>query len=147
MQAVSNVSGMSLQRFTRRELITANAEQNAGEIARLMQEAHVGAVIVVEEGRPIGIVTDRDLVVRVIAEGWPTTRAVRDIMTKDVVVAHADDTLDHAIFLMRQHGVRRLPVIDEEDKLVGLLALDDLLVLLSGEVSSVAETVLDNRGP
>lgn len=138
---------MSLQRFTRREIITGTGDQNAGEIARLMQDAHVGAVVIVEDGRPVGIVTDRDLVVRVIAEGWPTTRAVRDLMTRDVVVARADDTLDHALYLMRHHGVRRLPVVDDDGALVGLMALDDLLVLLSGEVSSVAETVLDNRGP
>ncbi len=138
---------MSLERFTRRELVTCTAAETAGDVARLMHERHVGSVIVVDEGRPIGIVTDRDLVIRVMAEGWPLTRPAREIMSQDLVTARVGEPIDHALYLMRHHGVRRLPVVDENGALVGLLALDDVLVLLSGEVSSVAETVLDNRGP
>src|SRR5690242_8737078 len=64
---------MSLERFTRRELVTATGDQLVGEVARLMHERHVGAVVIVEEGRPVGIVTDRDLVLRVLAKGLPAS--------------------------------------------------------------------------
>jgi CBS domain-containing protein len=138
---------MSLERFTRRELVTVTPDSSAEDVARLMRARHVGAVIVVEDGRPLGIVTDRDLVVRLLADGWTPSAPVRAVMTRELVLAHVDDAIDHAFFTMRRYGIRRLPIIDAGGTLIGLVALDDLLVLLGGEVSSVVETVLDNRGP
>jgi len=137
---------MSLERFTRRELVTIAPDRPAEEAARLMRGKHVGAVIVVEEGKPVGIVTDRDLVVRLLADFAPNT-SVRAVMTRDLVVARIDDAIDYAFYTMRQHGVRRLPIVNDEGALVGLVAVDDLLVLLGGEVSSIVEAVVDNRGP
>ena len=137
---------MSLERFTRRELVTIAPDRPAEEAARLMRGKHVGAVIVVEEGKPVGIVTDRDLVVRLLADFAPNT-PVRAVMTRDIVVARIDDAIDYAFYTMRQHGVRRLPIVNDEGALVGLVAVDDLLVLLGGEVSSIVEAVVDNRGP
>jgi CBS domain-containing protein len=138
---------MSLERFTRRELVTVTPDSSAEDVARLMRARHVGAVIVVEDGRPLGIVTDRDLVVRLLADGWTPSAPVRAVMTRELVLAHVDDAIDHAFFTMRRYGIRRLPIIDAGGTLIGIVALDDLLVLLGGEVSSVVETVLDNRGP
>ena len=137
---------MSLERFTRRELVTIGPDRPAEEAARLMRGKHVGAVVVVEEGQPIGIVTDRDLTVRLLADYAPNT-PVRAVMTRDLVVARIDDAIDFAFYTMRQHGVRRLPIVNDEGALVGLVAVDDLLVLLGGEVSSIVEAVVDNRGP
>jgi CBS domain-containing protein len=138
---------MSLERFTRRELVTITPDRSTQEVASLMRERHVGAVVVVEDGRPIGIVTDRDLVVRVLADGWTSAAPVRSVMTADVIVAHVDEALDQAFFKMRQHGIRRLPIVASDGTLLGVVAVDDLLVLLGGEVSSIVETVIDNRGP
>jgi CBS domain-containing protein len=138
---------MSLERFTRRELVTIAPDRPAQEVARLMRDKHVGAVVVVEDGRPIGIVTDRDLVVRVLADGWTPSAPTRSVMTPDLVVVRVDDTIDHAFSTMRQHGIRRLPIVGHDDSLLGVLAVDDLLVLLGGEVSSIAEAVMTNRGP
>jgi CBS domain-containing protein len=138
---------MSLERFSRRELIAVAPDTAVDEVAQLMRARHVGAVLVAEDGRPVGIVTDRDLVVRLLADGWTPSAPVRAVMTRDLVLAHVDDAIDHAFFTMRRHGIRRLPIVDSGGTLVGLVALDDLLVLLGGEVSSLVETVLDNRGP
>lgn len=138
---------MSLERFTRRELVTIGPDEAAQEAAELMRTRHVGAVLVVDGGRPVGIVTDRDLVVRLLAEGWSASQPVRSVMSGDLVVARVDDTIDHAIYTMRHHGIRRLPIVSDDGLALGLVALDDLLVLLSGEVSSIVEAVIDNRGP
>ena len=138
---------MSLERFTRRELVTASPEDDVSEVARLMATTHVGAVVLVEQGRPVGVITDRDLVLRFVAEGSPAARPIRDFMTKDLAVVRADVSIDKALNTMRERGVRRLPIVDTAGALVGLVALDDLLVLLSGEMSSLVETVMDNRGP
>lgn len=138
---------MSLERFTRRELVTIAPDRTARDAAELMRTHHVGAVLVVDGGQPVGIVTDRDLVVRLLAEGFAATTPVRSVMSGDLVTARVDDSIDHAIYTMRHHGVRRLPIIAHDGAALGLVALDDLLVLLSGEVSSVVEAVIDNRGP
>jgi CBS domain-containing protein len=138
---------MSLERFTRRELIAVAPDAAVDEVARLMRARHVGAVLVVDDGRPVGIVTDRDLVVRLLADGGNPSAPVRAVMTRELVVAQIDDDIDHAFFTMRRYGIRRLPIVDGGGTIVGMVALDDLLVLLGGEVSSLVETVLDNRGP
>ena len=139
---------MSLERFTRRELVTVTPDQSVVDVARLMASTHVGCVVVIDGGgRPVGILTDRDLVLRFLTEQAPPSRSAGDLMTADLVVAHVEDAIDHALFTMRQRGVRRLPIVGHDGTLVGLVALDDLLVLLGGEVSSLVDTVMDNRGP
>jgi len=116
------------------------------EAAKLMREHHVGALIVVENApphdRPIGIVTDRDIVVEVTAPGLdPETITVGDIMSgRPAVVKDSDDLFD-AVQLMRRRGVRRLPVVDAQDRLVGVFAMDDLLEALLEELAGVVKAI------
>ncbi len=138
---------MSLQRFTRKEMVVVSPEETARDAAELMHTHHVGAIVVVENERPVGIVTDRDLALRIVAAGRDATTPIRQVMSRDLVVVRQDELVDQALLSMRRSGVRRLPIIDRDGRLVGLVALDDLLVLLSGELSSTAEAVMDNRGP
>jgi CBS domain-containing protein len=140
---------MSLDRFCRKQVVTATANEDIDSVSHLMREAHVGAVVVVNEGdRPVGIVTDRDIVCRVVANGLaPRSTRVADVMTRDPRVAYVQDTIDTAIFRMRQSGLRRLPIVDAAGKLAGLVSLDDLLVLLSAELGQAAGTVRGNAGP
>jgi CBS domain-containing protein len=138
---------MSLERFTRKDVVTVGPDETVQAAAQAMRSRHVGAVVVVAEGRPVGIVTDRDLALRLVADGHPATTPVRELMTEDPVTCHVEDTLDAAIAAIRRHGVRRLPILDDHQQLVGLVAIDDLLVLLNGEASAIVEAVLDNRGP
>ena len=97
--------------------------QNA---ARIMRDEDTGAVPVVENGRPVGIVTDRDIVVRAVAEDQ-LGRPIRDIVTGNIVSARPDMSTREAAELMSEHQVRRLPVV-ENDHLVGIVSLGDLAV-------------------
>jgi CBS domain-containing protein len=97
--------------------------QNA---ARIMRDEDTGAVPVVENGRPVGIVTDRDIVVRAVAEDQ-LGRLVRDIVTANIVAARPDMSTREAAELMSEHQVRRLPVM-ENDHLVGIVSIGDLAV-------------------
>jgi CBS domain-containing protein len=112
-----------------------------------MLRSHVGAVVVVQAGRPVGIVTDRDLALRVVAAGRSGDTPVRDVMSENLVTVRFDAQLDDVALRMREQGVRRVPIVDAAGALVGLVSLDDLYVLLSGELSAGAHAVLDNRGP
>ena len=122
---------MRIGDICRREVVTAARGTGLGDAARLMRENHVGSVVVVEGGggrRPTGLVTDRDMVVEVIASDLdPRALTVGDIMSVALVTAHEDDDVLATLKLMRQRGVRRMPVIDDEAELVGVVSLDDLL--------------------
>jgi CBS domain-containing protein len=97
--------------------------QNA---ARIMRDEDTGAVPVVENGRPVGMVTDRDIVVRAVANG-ELNRPVRDVVSGNVVTARPDMSTKEAAELMSEHQIRRLPVVENEC-LVGIVSLGDLAV-------------------
>ena len=98
--------------------------QNA---ARIMREEDTGAVPVVDNGRPVGIVTDRDIVIRAVADGGQLNRPVADIVSGHMVVATPDMSTREASELMSEHQVRRLPVVENE-RLVGIVSIGDLAV-------------------
>ena len=115
-----------------REVMTPNPEcvspgdsiQNA---ARIMRDNDTGAVPVVDNGRPVGIVTDRDIVVRAVADGGQLNRPVREIVSGNPVCVTPDMSTHEAATLMSEHQVRRLPVV-EGDRIVGIVSLGDLAV-------------------
>jgi CBS domain-containing protein len=115
-----------------REVMTPNPRsvspndsiQNA---ACIMRDEDAGAVPVVDNGRAVGIVTDRDIVVRVVAEGGQLNRPVRDIVSSTLVSATPDMSTREAAELMSEHQIRRLPVV-ENDRLVGIVSIGDLAV-------------------
>ena len=95
--------------------------------ARIMREEDTGVVPIVENGRPVGILTDRDIVIRAIAEGTGCEKAVREIATKDLVFVRPDASTKDAEKLMSERQIRRLPVV-EGDRLVGIVSLGDIAV-------------------
>lgn len=114
--------------------------------AQLMRQKHVGDLIVVDndddEREPIGMVADRDIVIEVVShQKNPNMTAVRDIMTRQVVIAASDEDVDVALERMRTHGVRRLPIVDFKGFIIGIVTLDDLLKAHAEEGAALAEIV------
>ena len=115
-----------------REVMTPNPQcvapgdsiQNA---ARIMRDCDTGAVPVVDNGRPVGIVTDRDIVVRAVADGGQLNRPVRDIVSSNIICISPDMSTHQAADLMSEHQIRRLPVVENE-RIVGIVSLGDLAV-------------------
>ena len=140
---------MSLDRFCRKPVISAGPTDPIAQVATLMRENHVGTVVIVDGSRrPIGIVTDRDIACRLAAAGLdPVATPARAVMTGPAATVLQTGTIEQVSLLMRQRGVRRLPVVDREDRLVGLVALDDLTTLLVAELGLLVGAVRDNRGP
>jgi CBS domain-containing protein len=105
----------------------ATPDTPVSEIAAIMQAEDLGAIPLVVDDRPVGIVTDRDIVVRAIAAGKdPRGMTAWDVASAEPVVVHPDDDLSEALQVMARHRVRRLPVVDNNERLVGLLAQADV---------------------
>ncbi len=140
---------MSLSRFCRKSMAIVQPTQSVAEAAESMRDQHVGALVVVQDDlRPVGLLTDRDIATRVVATRRdPAAVLVADVMSPEPVVARVDDSIDRALFIIRQHGVRRLPIVDERGRMVGLVSLDDLWVLLAAELDQTAAAVRGNMGP
>lgn len=141
---------MTVGRICNRDVVVTRADDTIQSVASLMKEYHIGDIVVVEERDglvvPVGIVTDRDVVVEVIAAGVaPDAVNVGDIMSFELVTAHEDDSLWDTLQRMRVNAVRRIPVIDEQGALVGILTLDDLLELLAGELADLARVANRQR--
>ena len=105
---------------------TVRPDETAQQAASFMLSADAGAIPVVEGGRLVGMVTDRDIAVRGVAKGHGPDTPVRELMTDDLVVLRADDELADAASRMSEAQVRRLPVIDENERLCGIVSLGDL---------------------
>jgi CBS domain-containing protein len=118
---------------------TVSPDDTVQAAARIMQTEDTGAVPVVTEGRVLAVVTDRDIVVRVVAEGGSFSSPVRSIASKDVVCATPDMSTREASDLMSEHQVRRLPVV-ENDRLVGIVSIGDLAVK-EGKDTRIGDTL------
>ena len=130
---------MTVVKACTRIVVTAHPEETVQSVAQRMAQDDVGTLIVVEASKPVGIITDRDLVLRVMAkELRPQATSVSVAMTRDPVCVTEHMALEEAIALMRGYHVRRLVVVNEHNELVGVLSLDDLLLKLSEELRAIA---------
>jgi CBS domain-containing protein len=133
--------GTKIQEVMTQRPRAVTAQMTVREAARLMDEEDVGSLPVVDDGeRLIGIVTDRDVAVRVVARGLDSdTTVVGDVASRDVVALTPDHDLDDALRLMAKEQVRRVPIVAGEDQLVGMLAQAD--VALAGKEKETGEVV------
>lgn len=134
---------MSIGEICSRAVVFVAPGESVAQAARLMREHHIGSLVVVEGGpsgrRPIGMVTDRDVAVGVVALGLdPEATPVEVAMRGSVAAVREDEGVGRAVALMHAEGVRRLPVVNASGTLVGLVAADDVIDLLAGEMSDLA---------
>ncbi|MBK8266639.1 MAG: CBS domain-containing protein [Nannocystis sp.] len=135
---------MQIGDMCNREVVFVEKTESVLVAAKLMRERHVGDLVVIElrdgEQHPVGMLTDRDLVVSVLATDARDLERllIQDVLTRAVVTVREADPMNEAIRLMRVHGVRRLPVVDADDHLVGLVAFDDVVEYLAELLGDLA---------
>ena len=135
-----------------REVVIARAEDTLLEAVTLMKNRHVGDIVVVQDRlgggcAPIGILTDRDIAMA-LATYQPTrlhTLRLRDLMSHDLVTCLESESLHEALKKMQSHGVRRLPIVNDDGRLEGILTLDDVIELLSEELADLAKLVVNEQ--
>ncbi len=133
---------MSLQRFCQRPPVTISADQNIVDACRILQEKNVGCVLIEEQGKLRGLLTDRDIALKVTAEKRdPQATKVREVMSTNLTTIPVNRTLHDLTTVMHTYHVRRVPIVDGEDKVVGLVTLDDILILLGQEMSDLSEGI------
>lgn len=147
---------MKLKELCVLDVACCRKETTIAEAARLMRQHHTGDLVVTDESdgtqEPVGVVTDRDIVMEVVAKGHdPDRTRVSEVMGSPVVVASGSENVATAIDRMRTHGVRRLPIVDDRGAVLGILTLDDLYRVLAEHTAALATIVTkgqtrENRG-
>ena len=141
---------MNAGEICNREVVFAYRDTGLTEAARRMREYHVGSLVVVVERAaervPVGILTDRDIVIAAVAQGRDArTLTVGDVMSSGLFVVREQDGLAEVLRAMREHGVRRVPVVTPSGALAGIVAIDDLLELVAEELGDFVRTVGHER--
>lgn len=114
---------MKINDIMTRDVETITPEQTICDAARLMAQADCGAILVHDGDKLVGVVTDRDIAVRAIAQGMPADTSVREVMTDNIRYCFEDEDIQHVAENMADHHVRRLPVMDRNKRLVGIVSL------------------------
>jgi CBS-domain-containing membrane protein len=137
-------------RFRIREVVTAAPDTPITRCAQLMHDEHVGSIVIVElrDGRrvPTGMLTDRDIAIEAVAFGVdPRALNASDLMACPPALARVDDDLMSVVACMREHGVRRLPVVGRDGELRGIVAADDLWSQIAQEIDGLARILESER--
>ena len=132
---------MNLSQMFHSEVVTVVPDDRVAIATGKMEKHNVGAVVVVDGEQVVGILTDRDVVVRVMNRGLSQETAVADVMTKNPTTVWDDQGVFDATQSVLGRGIRRLPIVDRHDRLVGMITTDDLLTLLAKELYNVAQAL------
>ena len=137
---------MQIGEICTREVVCTGADTPVAAVAKLMRQYHIGDVIVTQNNGgkriPLGIVTDRDIVLSVVApELAPGTITVGDIMGQELTTAGENEDVFDTIQRMRNKGVRRMPIVDEDGGLTGIVSIDDIIEILAEEMTELARLI------
>jgi CBS domain-containing protein len=129
---------MRIEEITVRPPVTATPDTTIARAAQLMADEAVGSLIIVDGDRLVGIVTDRDIVVRALARNLPEDTRIDDVMSMNIVALDAGADVRDAMRAFGHHAVRRLPIVDH-GKVTGLLSLDDLVVAMTSQFGEITQ--------
>ncbi|MFA9517914.1 CBS domain-containing protein [Halopenitus sp. H-Gu1] len=137
---------MPIQDLARDDVISASTDASVSELAQLMRDENVGSVVITNDGTPVGIATDRDLTMRVLAEeADPNDQTAEDVMSGELCTVSPETGFYEVAAVMSENGVRRLPVCNEDDELTGIITADDLTELLADESEQLASVIQAQR--
>ena len=133
---------MPIERLIKRPVQSLPPDASCADAARLMRDTNVGSIVVTRDGRPLGMVTDRDLAVRVMAGGLDAERLpIGEMMSDEPIFLSGVRDIAQVVAAMRDLGVRRIPIVDAEGLLSGVVSLDDLVLLLADQLTGLAECI------
>lgn len=123
------------------EVVTAAPDAPVSEVVNKLESENVGAIVVVDDNKHVGIVTDRDVALAVNEEDNAAGESVQSIMTENPVTLHEGEEAMEISRTINEHNVRRIPVVDDNDELTGIVTLDDLVATIGEQLDNVADTI------
>ena len=136
---------MKVREAMTQDVTVANPRQTICDAAKLMAAADVGALPVGENDRLVGVITDRDIAIRAVARNLPPTTPIGDVMSKEVLYCYEDEDIEHVAENMGEQQIRRLPVLDRDKRLVGIISLGDVAV--SAPIKAAGQAVAEISRP
>ena len=145
-QQMQQSRGAGLQHVTvddviQTDVITAEPDTPLPDVAQMMEAEDVGSVVLVEEDRPMGIVTDRTIALSLREMETPAEQTAADVSSEDIITGTTSMTVSDVLDLLSENTIRRLPIVDDNQELEGIVTLDDLLVLLESEMKKATEVI------
>lgn len=132
---------LSISEVARGEVVTAERDESIESIVETMAEKNVGSVVIVEDDSPVGIVTDREITLALQSTPDVIEQTADDLVEEDLEVATTDMDAFEVLEAMREKSVRRIPVVDDDGELVGIVTLDDVMVFLAENMNAVSDTI------
>lgn len=128
--------------IVRENVVRAAPSTSVTDVAQLMEDEKVGSVVIVDDDRPQGIITDRDIAIQTAARGQdPTTMTAADVMSEDLVTVDLESGIFDVISAMKDSSVRRIPAVDADGRIAGIVTFDDFVVLLGRELKNLGDIV------
>lgn len=125
------VREVSVRKITKKKVVTVSPDDTVVRAAKLMGERNVGSIVVVENKKPVGILTDRDITIRVVARKADiNSTLVKGVMTKKIITGKDGQRVAELAKIMHEHGIRRVPIVDKKGRLTGIITLDDILYMM-----------------
>jgi signal-transduction protein with cAMP-binding, CBS, and nucleotidyltransferase domain len=144
------MAGTFVHDIMKKNVISIDSSMTAQDAAKMMDDASIGAIVVLENGIAIGIVTERDLARRIVAKGKPLTTNVKEVMSSPLIVINPDDTVWEAAQLMKARQIHRVPAV-QQNRLVGIVTTSDIVKLCSigsdSELRKITEQILLRTKP
>lgn len=131
-----------IKSIVRKQVVSASPDTSITDVAKLMAEENVGSVVIVEDEMPRGIVTDRDITIEVVAQDRDSaSTTAADVMREDLVTVDTDSGIFEVLRAMEEASVRRIPAIDPDGTLAGIVTFDDFVILLGRELKLLGDVV------
>jgi len=133
---------MTIKDVARETVVTATPEESAMAVAQTMREENVGSTVVVDDDEPVGIITDRDLALHVVSENADAAElTAAELMTENPFTVTEEAGVYGVLSRIADVGVRRVPIVDHDGAITGIVTLDDFVVLLTNELENVSEVI------
>ena len=142
----AQLQSVSLEEVAREEVVTVEPDETITNVAVELADKDVGSVVVTRDGEPMGVLTDRKIALTLGEMPDVADRTAGDLVSEGVITAKPDMTIYEAVQTLRDEGVRRLPIVDDDGELDGIVTLDDVIVLVAGELGAAAE-VIEKQAP
>ena len=123
------------------DVVTTEPDTQVSDVVDKLESENVGAIVVVDDDEPVGIITDRDVALAVNEEDNVGTESVESVMAENPVTLHEDDEAIEISRTIGEHNVRRIPIVDDDGKLTGIVTLDDLVATIGEQLDNVADTI------